>query len=679
MITVEDMLRWVLLATLLLSLALVTRATLLRRLSASTKHAFGISICLALLCMTLLTIATPIRWRVPLPVTGFTSDANSQPDGALSAINDPSAISDVSLSEGMTGEATGPVSDGSFVVGSARNEATTVGLSIAFWRKTLIGVYALGLLACWFKICREQWQLTRIRLACTRVSDSKLQSLNAVLAGDGGFAGLSRTPELLFYEAAETPFVMGLFRQCVVLPHGFFDWEASQIRCAILHELAHVYRRDLASQLFVRVVAGVLWFHPLMWMLARRIRDDRETAADEWAVGTMGDRGSYAKALLEIIAERCTTGAPPRGSIAMADYRSPEARISHVLSADALRTESRSFRGLLSTTPLFAGLLLGGISFAQQQHDKPTEAVRAAPETSEPEPVYETLRVTGEVVDSDGNPIAGAKIIHGFAQQRSFADENGRYELELELLPLTRRVAEITWFHASGRAWRSAWLTFGGDGASVIEDESGQKHLKDFRITLPKSSRLEVLVLDPDGQPIPNATVVPNRVHVPNGSRLSDIPAGLIYRLPDELEARITRTTGTDGRVELDEIPKGLVYSLRVTSNDFGEQIIQIPKGSTSTRVNALMRPVATIAGDVTGNRSAFAGGKVYVTTKAFYRRGQRNSSEATATIGNDGKFFISTIAALDELEFRVLRRTSQRAEPVARFQLGRILVRRDN
>ncbi|MEL6109380.1 MAG: M56 family metallopeptidase, partial [Planctomycetota bacterium] len=426
------------------------------------------------------------------------------------------------------------------------------------------------------------------------------------------------------------------------------------------HELAHVLRRDVASQFFVKVTAGVFWFHPLMWLLARQLRDDRETAADDWASSQTGDRHSYATGLLEIFAKHCTSAPLPAGSIPMASYKSPASRIQHLLSSQAVSRESVRFRGTVTMSTVAIALLLSTVGFGRQDADKHNATKQAAAKTAgKTEAVtgdletesFEMLRVTGDVVDSNGNPIAGTKIL--YEGNRTVADENGHYDLEFPFIPPAQRITPMTWFYSPGMAWRSAWFTNGG-AAAVDEDEMGQKHLKDFRITLPPSTRMDVLVTAPDGRPVPNATVVPACVHVPNGCRVSDLPAGLVWSLPKELEELIQRRTGADGRAVLEHIPEGLVYSLRIESEEYGQQTFQLATMGDGSKVQTALRPVASISGQVDGDVSAFAGATVRATSET--RLGGRRivSSEAKATVQRDGRFAISKIAALDELKFEV-------------------------
>jgi hypothetical protein len=76
----------------------------------------------------------------------------------------------------------------------------------------------------------------------------------------------------------------------------------------LIHEWAHVQRRDdLVNilQIVMRIVAG---FHPAVWWIERRLHVEREIACDEMAVAVTGSPKSYAACLVKLASVR---GAEP--------------------------------------------------------------------------------------------------------------------------------------------------------------------------------------------------------------------------------------------------------------------------------------------------------------------------------------------------------------------------------
>ena len=70
----------------------------------------------------------------------------------------------------------------------------------------------------------------------------------------------------------------------------------------LLHELAHLKRRDHWVRWLELVVAGLYWWHPAVWWTRRALREAEEQCCDAWVVWAM-PRGArtYAAALLAAI------------------------------------------------------------------------------------------------------------------------------------------------------------------------------------------------------------------------------------------------------------------------------------------------------------------------------------------------------------------------------------------
>ena len=99
-----------------------------------------------------------------------------------------------------------------------------------------------------------------------------------------------------------------------------------QFRAVIAHELAHIRRHDWLVNLFQVLVETLLFYHPAMWWLNRRIRIERELCCDEIAVSLTGSRLEYARALAQMAEWKNVS------LLAMAANRGPlTQRILHIL------------------------------------------------------------------------------------------------------------------------------------------------------------------------------------------------------------------------------------------------------------------------------------------------------------------------------------------------------------
>lgn len=107
--------------------------------------------------------------------------------------------------------------------------------------------------------------------------------------------------ELMESAAARTPQVFGWLRPVIVVPAAMLArLSTAEFEALLAHELAHIRRRDYLVNLAQTVVEAVLFYHPAVWWVSRRIREERELCCDDWAVGVCGDRVAYSKALMKV-------------------------------------------------------------------------------------------------------------------------------------------------------------------------------------------------------------------------------------------------------------------------------------------------------------------------------------------------------------------------------------------
>jgi len=84
------------------------------------------------------------------------------------------------------------------------------------------------------------------------------------------------------------------FGRRILLPMSARGWSDDKLRIVLLHEQAHVERRDTLHGIISDVACAVYWFHPLAWIVAHRAGLERERACDDRVLnaGVAADRKS---------------------------------------------------------------------------------------------------------------------------------------------------------------------------------------------------------------------------------------------------------------------------------------------------------------------------------------------------------------------------------------------------
>ena len=130
----------------------------------------------------------------------------------------------------------------------------------------------------------------------------------------------------------------GVIKPVVLLPQNSRSWSQERLEAVLLHELAHVRRLDSLSQLVSTAASALYWFNPGVWLCARAMRAEAETAADD-AVIQLGIRPSdYANELLRIAADLGRKRQPFAGiGVSVMKRSKIEMRVKAILDPSARR------------------------------------------------------------------------------------------------------------------------------------------------------------------------------------------------------------------------------------------------------------------------------------------------------------------------------------------------------
>lgn len=142
----------------------------------------------------------------------------------------------------------------------------------------------------------------------------------AVLERAARSLGLRRVPRVLVTgdrggsgprDAGEGPATIGLVRPWIALPHAY-EGRARELEGVLLHELAHIARRDAWRRLVATACVATFWFHPAAWIASKRLAALAEFDCDRRAAAS-GDARDYRRALLGEVARRA--GLAPEGGL----------------------------------------------------------------------------------------------------------------------------------------------------------------------------------------------------------------------------------------------------------------------------------------------------------------------------------------------------------------------------
>jgi len=295
--------------------------------SASARYAF-------LVGLLVLMLAAPVATFLVLnsPATATTSTSFSPLNSALASETSAPAV-------------------------AAKHQSTASSRTAPDYFFLLVELWFAGVVLFSLRSAGGFFLVVRLRRKESTPISQDLQDLCQALQQKMGITRMVRYCESL---QLDTPVVVGWIRPVVLLPvTALTGLDEMQLQAVIAHELAHIQRLDAFVNLFQIAVESLLFYHPAVWWLGRRIREEREDCCDDAAVAVCGSPVTYARALAHMAESRV---AP---QLVMAANRGPlAARVARLLGIDnssgAQRGTNLSVGVLCLSAALVAGSALIG-------------------------------------------------------------------------------------------------------------------------------------------------------------------------------------------------------------------------------------------------------------------------------------------------------------------------------
>lgn len=236
---------------------------------------------------------------------------------------------------------------------------------------------------------------------------------------------------LLRSERTLMPMVCGVLRPAVLLPANADEWTEERRRVVLLHELAHVARRDCLTQVLTQMTCSFYWFNPLVWHAARQSRIERERACDDYVLSVGAKPSAYAHHLLEIarsLRSRRTFEVSAVASVAMARRSQLENRLLAILERDGkTQATPRVIIACVISLLCFAVLTIAAVH-------PTTRAARNIPDSSAASDArQQTIRNSSSVAASvAGSPTQGEMAVQEADRQTSEQEQKRKDEDDRE-------------------------------------------------------------------------------------------------------------------------------------------------------------------------------------------------------------------------------------------------------
>ena len=161
--------------------------------------------------------------------------------------------------------------------------------------------WLLGVVALSARMLAGLWFIRQLKCAALTVPEALATRFRLALHR----SRLTDKVMIRLHPAISGPFVVGAFRAVVYLPlSAITALSPEQLDALLSHELEHIRRADFVWNLVQSLIETLFFYHPVVWWIGSRLREQRELCCDDAAMQTCADPLTYATALLSLEEQR---------------------------------------------------------------------------------------------------------------------------------------------------------------------------------------------------------------------------------------------------------------------------------------------------------------------------------------------------------------------------------------
>ena len=161
----------------------------------------------------------------------------------------------------------------------------------------LVGCYLAGIVWFAFRLAYNYLQTTRLRKnGLSALPADLMQSFEQLVKK----INITKNPGIYFSSKITSPVMIGVLKPVILLPFAIINHlSVKQFEAILLHELAHIRRKDFGWNLVQSVADTILFFNPFAAWISKTIREEREKCCDEMVL-QWSDPYHYAQSLLAL-------------------------------------------------------------------------------------------------------------------------------------------------------------------------------------------------------------------------------------------------------------------------------------------------------------------------------------------------------------------------------------------
>lgn len=241
----------------------------------------------------------------------------------------------------------------------ARYAPSSLGLPLIRWTSWLMLAHVAGAGLIALSLRKEAARLRLLAGQCRLLRGRKIPRQYRDLSIR---LGLYRIPALIVSKQVPGPMAIGVKKAAILLPTRILNrLNLTDLKAVLAHELAHCQRGDLWLNWVQLLLLAVWWFHPVLWLINRSLREIREDCCDDLLLAKgIVSNDAYCDVLLKTASE-IAPPLPLSAALGLGEGFHPLARrLARITDWTLKRSESVSLTGATAVLAA-AALLLPGV------------------------------------------------------------------------------------------------------------------------------------------------------------------------------------------------------------------------------------------------------------------------------------------------------------------------------
>lgn len=221
----------------------------------------------------------------------------------------------------------------------------------------LLGIWIVGIFAMIILVIKSSLRLRNLEKSALPLQNPEVRRLYYRCLEE---MGIHRNIPIYSTAFLKTPIIVGLLKPCIYLPiHLISDYNESDMRYILLHELQHYKHKDAIANYLMNFAGVLYWFNPFVWFALREMRNDREVACDTSVLKMLkeDDYEDYGNTLINFI-EKVSFSPFPFAANLSGNMKQMKRRIINIASYEK-PTFCKKLKGMTAfilTTVLIMGL-----------------------------------------------------------------------------------------------------------------------------------------------------------------------------------------------------------------------------------------------------------------------------------------------------------------------------------